>query len=162
MIKLHECGRGCLYRVLTLEERRKFRFLMNKYNAYGHLSQAPYLRRRMDLVYCIGEDWCVLFTIHLMTNPTILTKYRLDWDRTWFIRRVATIEECREKYGHVTVEAHQCLIDWLRKRGESAVIALVVTEDVRRSGATYKRLGFQEVGRTVRGKGRWFLLRLKE
>jgi len=161
LIKLHECGRGCLYRVLNLEERRKFRFLMDKYNAYGYIKQAPYLRRRMDLVYCIGEDWCVLFTIHLLSIVTMLVKYRLDWDHTWFIRRVATVEECKEKYGHVTVEAHQCLIDWLRKRGESAVIALVVTEDVRRSGATYKRLGFQEVGRTVRGKGRWFLLRLK-
>ena len=162
MIKLLECGRGALYRVLTPGERRVFRFLMDKYNAYGYVKSAPYMRRRADLVYCIGGDWCVLFTIHVMTNPTILTKYRLDWDRTWFIRRVATVEECKEKYGHVTVEAHKCLIEWLRRRGESAVIALVMTGDMRRSGATYKRLGFKEVGRTVRGHGRWFLLRLKE
>ena len=161
MQKLFECGRGCLYRVISPSERKRFRDIMDRYNVWGYVKQAPFMKRRMDIVYCIGDDWCVLFTIHLQTNPTILTKYGLEWGRTWFLRRVATNEECKEKYGDITVEAHRCLIEWLKKRGEHAVTALAITEDERRSGATYKHLGFVEVGRTVKGHGRWFILKLR-
>ena len=158
MKKVHECGRGVLYKVITLNERRRFRELMDRYNSYGYVKYAPMMRNRMDLVYAIGDDWCVLFTVHLINNFSISQKYRLDWYHTWFIRRAATVEEMKEKYGQITVEAHRCLIDYLREHGAAAVLGLSIEG---RSGATYKHLGFEEIGKTVRGHGRWFLLRLR-
>ena len=162
MQELIRCGRGVLCRVFSKQEKRKFRDLMNRYNAYGYVPFIPGARKRMDLVYCIGEDWCVLFTIHLINNFSLALKYRLDWNHTWFFRRVATVEECKDKYGNVTVEGYRCVIEYLKQHGAEAVLGLVMRTDKRRSGGTFKRLGFEEIGETVKGHGRWFLLRLNK
>jgi len=154
MKELLVCEDGVLYQVVSRQERALFRDLMNRYNVYGYVGQAPMMFKRMDIVYCKKNDWCVLFTIHLVNNFNLAVKYKLPLKHTWFLRRVACIEKCKEKYGHVTLEAYRCLIQFLKKLKAKAIISLVVMG----SGATYKYLDFKEIGKTVNGKGRWFVL----
>ena len=154
---LIEHGRGGLYVVETPKERRKFKELMNLFHPQGYVI-APMMRGKRDLVYKIGDDWCVLIMLHKINNFNLSKMYRLDWEETWFIRRILTVPTAKEKHGDVAVEALKALEAWLKKGGNEAIITLTLP---RHSGGLYKKAGYEELAKTRKGDKVWFICRLR-
>ena len=156
LISHNKCG---LYVLTKRAEKRRFAVLMDEYHPQGYLSRAPMARKRMDIVYRCGDDWCVLMIVHLINNPYIAQKLRLDWNKTWFIRRIVTIPQSKNKYGDTASTALKLLCEWLKYHGAEAVLALTLP---RHSGAVYKHAGFEYVMDAQTKGMKWFLRRLRE
>ncbi len=155
---LIEHGRGGLYLVTTPKERRKFRELMNLFHPQSYVV-APMMRGKRDLVYMIAGDWTVLMQVHKINNFNLSMKYRLDWEETWFVRRIVSLPMAKEKYGDVAVEALQALEAWLKKGGNEAILTLTLPDH---SGGLYKKAGYEKLARTNKGDKIWFVRWLKE
>lgn len=156
---LMKFGRGELY-VLdknNKKERRRFRALMDEFHPQGY-AHAPMMRGKRDLVFVIDGDWAVLMTIHKLNNIRVSQIYRLDMEKTWFLRRIVTNPAAKEKHGDVAVEALNALEEWLRKGGEEAIITLALPNH---SGGLYKKAGYEKMGETVKGDKIWFIRRLR-
>ena len=161
MLCVYHCEGGALYKVIRLKDRKRFRELMDRYNIYGYLGGAPYTPDRKDLVYVKDGDWCYLFIIHRFNNPTVAFRNKVNPFNSWFIRRMCMVKECRDKYGDVAVEALKCLLQYLKHINSDAVFTIAMQDDIRWSGAVFKKSGFEEIGKTANGKGKWFMVKFK-
>ena len=163
MKKLKECGEErVLWRAFTKKDRQVVKRILEKYNEWGYLA-GGYMPGRKDFVYTIyGEPvWVGIF--HILNVMHLAVKYRLSPTNTYVVRRMASVEEAKKRYGPFTVEALRCAVSYLCEHGAEAVLALVMPEieGDRRSGATYKRAGFEKLGVSNRRRAVWFIYRCR-
>ena len=106
------------------------------------------------MVECLKCGKCCRYVTVALDTP----EDRLDWEETWFIRRILTVPSAKEKHGDVAVEALKALEAWLRKGGNEAIITLTLP---RHSGGLYKKAGYVELAKTRKGDKVWFIRRLR-